>query len=192
MNNNKSRNQMKNQSNKDIDDLISEFESELSTNPLEKGLTCLPNYERQQKLLIERVSPPYNTNKDLEPIPRVFSNTDMVNDFIQIRNDLILILDSSKELLSNIPVANVIAKPSMITAIASLHGSINANGKMLLEIHEKILKLQKDYVLMSNGQNPDQPTINNITNNNNLMVNTKDLNQIIEDILKKEKEKGTD
>ena len=166
---------------KDIDDLLMGFEVEVSDASSFSGKTLLPD-----KPNAEVVNPPYNTDTNLEAIPRVFGVNEMVSDFIQIRNDLLQVIEGTKDLLRSIPVETCVAKPSMVAAIASLHGSINANGRLLLEIHEKIIKMQREYILMEGGVNPDQPNVNNITTNN-LTVNTKDLNGMIEDLLKKMK-----
>jgi hypothetical protein len=45
------------------------------------------------------------------------------------------------------------------------------------------MKMQKDVLLINQGINPDQPNTN--IKNNNLVVNKKDLNQIIEDLINK-------
>jgi hypothetical protein len=162
------------------DDFIQDFESDMLNTPIANGKTLLPDKVDRGA---EVVPVNYNTNTDIESVPRIFSQNEMVTDFIRIRDDMIMVIEGTKELLKSIPMTVCVAKPSMIAAVASLNGTINANGKLLIEIHEKIQKMQRDVIMMNSGINPDQP---NVTVNN-LSVNTKDLNSIIEDIIKKEK-----
>lgn len=167
-----------------IEEFVVEFQEEIKNEEINKD-TFLP--DNSQKFLLERPVGDYNSETSIPTVPRIFSEQDMINDFIQVRNDMIIIIESSKALLRNISSQICATKASMITAVATLNNSINSNGKLLLEIHEKIMKLQKDSNLLQQGINPDQPT--NITNNN-LIVNTKDLNQIIEDVISENKKRA--
>lgn len=167
----------------DFDNVLMGFQEELSNeniSTIESNGTFIP---KEHNYLIEKAVIPYNENTELESVPRIFSQSDMISDFKTVRDNLIVLIEASRELLARIPIVMCTTKPSMITAIATMNNSINANGKMLIELHEKIMKMQKDSILVNQGINPDQPTINN----NNMMVNTKDLNQIIEDLMLKKK-----
>lgn len=168
---------------KDIDDVLMDFEAEIFETPVTSGKTLLPDKPDKSA---EVVPLNYNTNTEIEQVPRIFTQHEMIADFMRIRDDMITVIEGAKELLRSIPVESCIAKPTMIAAIASMNGTIHANGKLLLEIHEKIQKMQRDAIMMNSGVNPDQPSVTV----NNLSINTKDLNSIIEDIIKKEKEKS--
>jgi len=164
----------------DINDLVMDFQEELNDVKTETGLSVLPE---NHNYLIERAVTEYNPQTDLSPVPRIFSVENMINDFQSVRDNMIIMMELSKALLNKIPLNIGVSKASMITAISSLSNSINANGKLLIELHEKIMKMQKDVLLINQGINPDQPNTSVV--NNNLVVNTKDLNQIIEDLINK-------
>jgi hypothetical protein len=170
------------ENNKENDLMIEfeQFEQELSETAFDNKLTIIPE---NNTYLIDRVAIGYNTETELTQIPRIFSLDQMITDFQRVRDMMIILIESSKDMMQKIPIAIATSKASMITAISSLNNSINANGKLLIELHEKIIKMQRDMSLVNQGINPDQP--NTSITNNNLVVNTKDLNQIIEDLINK-------
>lgn len=175
---------MKKTNQEDISDLLVDFQQELKDD--ESGDNALTFIPKDNNYLIEHALTDYNNETNIEPIPKIFTINNMINDFQQVRDDMIVLINASKEMLAKIPMTIITSKPSMVTAIATMSNSINSNGKLLIELHEKILKMQKDVKLMEQGINPDQPNSTNITNNN-LIVNTKDLNSIIEDIINKKR-----
>jgi hypothetical protein len=118
---------------KDIDDLLTDFTAEVSNLPVASGRTLFPDSDRHTNT--EIVPTQYNDQTDPAPVPRIFSTNDLINDFIQIRNDLIFVMEGTKDLLRSMPIAVCIAKASMVAAVASLHGSINANGRSDIQAH---------------------------------------------------------